>query len=256
MQRSRSASEPGHNIDSNRFIAFPKGQPKYKRVDHIYDAQIRDWRIVDTTTTCAGNENWSFIVRRMFTTDGTLKDTLVEMISKPLRQAVKDIFPIRSVITTSTISKVYVSTLFHYRMELCQYCEKVVERNLEDDAAHMRLLFTFVDAEYKNVHADLQLLLDEHIVTYDFLWALFRPGDIVCTSTYYNEEEPRCFRVETVDGGDSLCFKVEGTYLDHDGKRFGMAQMNVPIMSFSGQRKVSDLAVYPLHYHTNAAVSY
>ena len=242
-------------MDSNRFIAFPKVQPKYKRVDHIYDAQIRDWTIVDTAAPCACNENWSFIVRRMFTTDGTLKDTLVEMISKPLRQAVKDIIPIRSVTTISAISKVYVYTLFHYRMELSQYCEKISGQNLEDDTAHMRLLFTFVDAEYENIHANLQLLLDEHIVTYDILWALFRPGDIVCMSTYYNEEEQRCFRVEIADGEDSSCFKVEGIYLDHDGKRFGMARIKVPIMSFRGQKKISDLAVYPLHYHANAAVS-
>jgi hypothetical protein len=229
--------------------------PKYKRVDHVYDAQIRDWEIVDTTADCVGGRNWSFIVRRMFKMDGSLKDTQVEIMSKHLRQAIEKTLPAHIAITTSTTCRVTVYNLFHYRMELRRHYEETAEMKLEEDAAHTRLLLDYVNAEYKDIDADFQFLLDRHIVTYDLLWALFKPGDIVCTATYYNEDELRCFRVEYTDGGDNSCFNVGGTYLDHDGKRFGMARMKVPIQAFKGQKKVLDLAVYPLQYHEDAAVS-
>ena len=71
--------------------------------------------------------------------------------------------------------------------------------------------------------------------------------------TYQDEDEPRCFRVEFTDSEDS-CFNVEGTYLDHDGKRFGMARTKVSIAAFKGRQAISDLAVYPLQYYINSAV--
>jgi len=48
-------------------------------------------------------------------------------------------------------------------------------------------------------------------------------------------------------------YKVEGRYLEYDGKIFGLGAMEVEVPEFTGPRLISTLACYPLKYHKDAA---
>lgn len=225
-------------------------RPEYKRVDRVYDSQTRDWKTIDVTT---DDRDWSFIVRRTFGTSGDLKNTRIEIKSQHLHRVVLKTLPSDSTISTSSMCIVRVYDIFHYREELRDHCKTTAEERSKEEAAHTMLLLDFVDEEYKETDIELQDLLKKHAITYSLLWALFKPGNTVYTMTYQDQDEPRCFRVGFTDSEDS-CFNVEGTYLDHDGKRFGMARTKVSIAAFKGRQAISDLAVYPLQYHVDSAV--
>lgn len=229
-----------------------KHKPEYKRVDRVYDSLTRNWKTVEVT---ADDREWSFVVRRTFDTGGNLENTRIEIRSQHLRSGVLEALPSYSTVTTTATCIIQVSDLFHYRPELRNQCKDATKEKFGERAAHTMLLLEFVDGEYKETNIELQDLVTKNAITYSLLWALFKPGSIAYTSTYQDGDEPRCFRVKFTDSEDS-CFSVEGTYLDHNGKRFGMAQTKVSITAFKGRQAISDLIAYPLQYHAESVVSH
>lgn len=87
------------------------------------------------------------------------------------------------------------------------------------------------------------------------LWALFEPNDLVygkCLGT----EKPRCIKFDfgeerTSHEGEEF-FRIEGRYVDHNGKGFGEAVTAVPIWKFQGSKPIHSLEYFPLKYHPDA----
>ena len=44
-------------------------------------------------------------------------------------------------------------------------------------------------------------------------------------------------------------WRIEGRYLEYDGKKFGFGDHAVQIPHFKGPRKITSLMCYPLSYH-------
>ena len=100
-------------------------------------------------------------------------------------------------------------------------------------------------------------MLDNGLITFDLLWALWKPNTLACTSTYGTTEEPRVFKVELAERQKSLMkgefYYVEGKYFEFDGKKFGYGNFSEEIVDFHGARKISSLSCYPLKYHKDEA---
>jgi hypothetical protein len=58
---------------------------------------------------------------------------------------------------------------------------------------HFNLLVDFIKVTYASTTERLTALLKDHEITYDLLWALFKPNIVVYT-TYYGTGKPRCVR--------------------------------------------------------------
>lgn len=120
-------------------------------------------------------------------------------------------------------------------------------------AAHLKVLVKYLDTGYAETKKTLYPLLESNMITFEYLWALFKPNTIVYTATYGNQDEPRAFKMEYATKeysfmkGEWYC--IEGRYLEYDGKSFGMGAMEVNVESFKGARKITSLACYPLKYH-------
>lgn len=120
-------------------------------------------------------------------------------------------------------------------------------------AAHLKVLVKYLDTDYAETKKTLYPLLESNMITFEYLWALFKPNTIVYTATYGNQDEPRAFKMEYATKeysfmkGEWYC--IEGRYLEYDGKSFGMGAMEVNVESFKGARKITSLACYPLKYH-------
>lgn len=98
-------------------------------------------------------------------------------------------------------------------------------------------------------------MLEAGIITFEYLWALFKPNTILYSSTYGDEEEARAFKAvyskENASFMRGKWYSIESRYLDYDGKNFGLATVHGEVPSFSGARKISSLPCYPLRYHKN-----
>jgi hypothetical protein len=89
---------------------------------------------------------------------------------------------------------------------------------------HLSLLVNCIKKAYSTTGNHLSALLKKGEITYDLLWALFKPHTSVFT-IYPGSEQPRC--VEYVSGEerrinqDQRYFHIEYYYLDFNGKIFG-----------------------------------
>jgi hypothetical protein len=100
-------------------------------------------------------------------------------------------------------------------------------------------------------------MLENGLITFDLLWALWKPNTLAYTTTYGSHDEPRVFKVEMAEKHHGLMrgdyYYIEGKYFEYDGKQFGFGSMSEDIGDFRGARKITSLGCYPLKYHKNEA---
>jgi hypothetical protein len=68
-------------------------------------------------------------------------------------------------------------------------------------------------------------MLENGLITFELLWALWKPNTLAYTTTYGSHEEPRVFKVETSEKHYTMMrgefYYVGGNYFEFDGKAFG-----------------------------------
>lgn len=151
----------------------------------------------------------------------------------------------------------YLEDLRNAMKELYKKTKKEKKRKIFKANAqkihHASILMQYLDEDYAETKKTLYPLLESGLITFDLLWALYKPNTIAYTTTYGNTDEPRAFMVEYASVESSFMrgtwYCVEGRYLEYDGKSFGMGSLEVDVDSFKGARKITSLATYPLKYH-------
>ena len=146
--------------------------------------------------------------------------------------------------------------MYHYVAELEDYgkaTDDIVLRTVLY-RKHLSLLVDHIKGAYASTRGRVVSLLASGEITYDVLWALFKPNDIVY-GTCLGTRKPRCVifdsgEVKKLDDGTEY-FHIEGRYLDFDGKNFGHASTALGIFKFRGTKRVDKLEAFPLKYHPN-----
>ncbi|KAJ4364446.1 hypothetical protein N0V83_009040 [Neocucurbitaria cava] len=244
-----------------------KNSLEFKRVDQVYDMKIRDWKLVESNTDQKDEFDCVFTVRRRLDWEGKYKETQVDIKSKVLRNALQEVFKeCKSISLVEDTPQIDPHTLFHYYDEIKTYIKKTLKpklkktrkskpkRKLTQEIAQCKLLLSYIDEDYNATRKALKPMLKAGTITYDLVWALFKPNTIVFTPTYANKDDPRCFKVdfsyeyESWMTGIKSCV-VDGRYLEYDGKAFGLGDHQVMIQAFKGHKKITSLAAYPLKYH-------
>ena len=263
---------------ADRTSLFPKAlaennAPVFKRMDQVWDAELHDYKLVETAAIKKNEGENVFIVRRRFDWEGKHKETFVDVRSKHLIGVLQVIFErcdgVSLVEDTPVIDP---RILYHYYSEIKEYAQKTLkpklkrtkrakdQKKLVQKIAHCKLLLKYIDEDYAAVRKALKPLLKAGKITYELCWALFKPNTVMYTPTYGNDGDPRCFRVEQcfeyeswLSGAKSLC--IDGKYLEYNGQEFGLGDHQAEIKSFKGHKKITSLTAYPLIYHRDAKVS-
>lgn len=133
--------------------------------------------------------------------------------------------------------------------------KKKAKKSLKDQIAHLKCLLKYLNKDFATTKKTLHSMLEAGNITFDLLWTLFRSDTICYTSTYTAHDEPRAFKVEYATKESSFVkgtwMKIEGRYMDFDGKTFGLGSLDIEVASFKGPRKINSLPCYPLKYHKN-----
>lgn len=235
----------------------------------MWDNTIHNFKLTETVDDPGANEwdQYIFTVRRTFDWENKYLDTMVDIKSKPLRDALSKIMDgVKGVSLVEETAVVDPKMLFLYLEETRQYMKelkqaaktekKKAKKLAATKAAHLKILVKYLDTDYAETKKTLYPLLEANMITFDLLWALFKPNTIAYTPTYGNQDEPRAFKIEYAIKESSFMkgqwYSIEGRYLEYDGKTYGMGTMAADVESFKGARKITSLACYPLKYHREA----
>ncbi|KAJ4257572.1 hypothetical protein NW762_008697 [Fusarium torreyae] len=247
--------------------------PAFKRVDQVWDNHINNFKLQDTADadTDSQYEEFIFHVRRTFDWEGKYKTTVVDIRSKLLRECLQDV--IGNIEGTSLVDEIpkisphilflYLENMRHHLKALRQVkpageskkAHKKNKERLKEKRKQLKVIIKYLDHEYETTKESLYPMLKNGLITFDLLWALWKPTTLAYTTTYGSTTEPRAFKVEMAQLHHSIIkgsfYHVTGKYLEFDGKRFGHGNLSVEIEEFQGARKITSLACYPLQYHQN-----
>jgi hypothetical protein len=240
---------------------------EFKRVDQIFDMTTRDWKLVESNNDSKDEFDCLFTVCRRLNWEGKYQEKQVDIKSKVLRNCLREIFKeCKSIVLVEEIPQLDPNTLFHYYDEIETYVKRVLKpkrkraRKSKHKKVHTQqiaqctLLLKYLDEDYTSVRKALKPMLKAGTITYDLVWALFKPNTIAFTPTYGNKDDPRCFRIDFSYEYESWLTQaksliIDGRYLEYDGKTFGVGDHQVQIQAFKGHKKITSLSAYPLKYH-------
>ncbi|KAL4792850.1 hypothetical protein BDV19DRAFT_245785 [Aspergillus venezuelensis] len=242
----------------------------FKRVDQLWDNTIHKFKLTETVDDPDANEwdQYLFTVRRKFDWEGKYIETVVDLKSKHLREALGKVMDgVKGVSLVQETAVVDPNMLFLYLEETREHM-KALKKEAKTEkrkkarklaalkAHHLKVLIKYLDTDYAETKKTLYPLLEANTITFDLLWALFKPNTIAYAPTYGNQDEPRAFKIEYATKESSFMkgqwYSIEGRYLEYDGKAFGMGTMAAEVEAFKGARKITSLGCYPLKYHREA----
>jgi hypothetical protein len=117
---------------------------------------------------------------------------------------------------------------------------------------HLELLIDYIKTAYEATTQHLASLFRSGQITYDLLWALFKPNSLVYT-TCSGTSRPRCVKFDFIEEKTTfegeIYNQLDCRYLDFDGEKFGEAEIKPKIPKFHGTKRINALRAFPLQYH-------
>ncbi|KAI8956826.1 hypothetical protein F5Y11DRAFT_364727 [Daldinia sp. FL1419] len=231
---------------------------EYMHVDELWDPKAGAYKIVKSVHSKFDElDEYAFVVRQR--TDKTtqksrsyldIKSTFLRDI---LRETCHDVRGISLAENTPSIER---DAMFHVHKDLQQYQQRLADEGEETMAEkHLAVFMRYLETAFKPVEDRLSVLLTQNEITYDLLWALFKPNAEVYTSCR-GTNVPRCVLFnhleERTDVSGSKFIRLETRYLGSDGKSLGEVTTSSSIAVFRGAMRIELLPAYPLQYHPEA----
>ena len=191
---------------------------QFVRVDRLWDYDKHAYITRETKADHESGEydEYIFNVRRIFDWENRHQSTVVDIKSKPLKEAlIKVMGDVKGITLAEETPSIDPNMIFLYLEELRSYMEelKVMTRteqkkmrkgkakkkavkaiNIKRKA--LKVLIKYLDKDYDETKKSLYPMLETGTITFDLLWALFKSNEIVFAPTYGADQVPRAFKVE------------------------------------------------------------
>ena len=140
--------------------------------------------------------------------------------------------------------------LYAFLPDLKAYHNGAIDKDT-DGIEHLGQVIEFLQDWFQATTEEISQLLSHGEITYELLWALFKPNATIYT-TDQDSEQPRCYLYdfgEHYNRKGQKYFEMACRSLHYDGKFFGEIQNFLKISEFRGARKIKSLEAYPLQHH-------
>lgn len=182
----------------------------FVRVDQLWDSSIHNYKLTETAEDADADEydQYVFTVRRKFDWENKYTDTVVDIKSKPLKEALTHVMgAVKGVSFAEETPIIDPNMLFLYLEELRSHMKELRSQSKTErkkkakkattlKAQHVKVLIKYLDKDYAETKKTLYPLLESNTITFDLLWALFKSNEIAYCPTYSNPDEPRAFKIE------------------------------------------------------------
>lgn len=143
---------------------------------------------------------------------------------------------------------------FHSHVGLKNKLQEEESKDTPDDTlvADLNTALKFIQEDHGDTITDFERLLSHQEITYDLLWALFKPNTLIY---HYHEltEQPQILKFRTLKYSQrqdkSLYAAIVCDVVSNDGNSFGLARNTLEIDAYQGARRIQDLPLYPLSYN-------
>ena len=117
---------------------------------------------------------------------------------------------------------------------------------------HIKLLQSVISSEIEPHLEKRQELLDNGLVTFDYLWALFEPDAVIYKQSDGQDRLYRLINSEYHRSGTCSFFVLTCKYVDCDGDRFGFVTSSLALSDFNGIKPIFELSIMPIHLHSHS----
>ena len=175
----------------------------------------------------------------------TIQSPLIRKVLEPVFDGYKGM--------TTKLKELTFNAPFHeffYRWDRFQ--QQILRENDDLVLEHIKLLQTVISSEIEPHLEKRQELLDNGLVTFDYLWALFEPDAVIYEQS---DAHDRLYRLVS-----SGYHKIEGKaffdlicrYIDCVGAAFGYVTISLILSGFDGIKPISELSIIPVLLHSHA----
>ncbi|KAL9489584.1 hypothetical protein ACSS6W_001861 [Trichoderma asperelloides] len=252
--------------------------PKFRRLDRLWDASEEKFTIMEPAAERGNHdatqtEDCIFLIRRDFNCDKTQIKTTVEVKDSLLEECIQNVtgnifginFTEGNPVFDPKILFLYLDDFRSHHDSLEQvrpYNKKdhwlENQWNIVSAKRSLKLLIEYLEEEFAEGKKNLDLMLGKGVITFDLLWALWKPHTLIYSPTYRCHDVPGVSMVicaEKCKGRLSTNpeYSVEARFVDFNGKTLTYKTLKQEIQHFDGAVNITSLPVYPLQYHKDEA---
>ncbi|KAL0574391.1 hypothetical protein V5O48_007566 [Marasmius crinis-equi] len=205
------------------------------------------------------NKKPALCVKRQFDPKGQYKGTKVEIWSTALSDLLLEINDgVEGLDLTEEPPIAEPNLFFHSHKKLEERLQQEQTKPTRDDELinDIEVAIRFIQEDFGGTILNLEKLLNTHQqITFQLLWALFKPNTLVYHFHPLTEQHQillaQSLEYEQTKKG-SFAF-IYCRIIHNDGDSLGYARQVLMIEKFSGARKVLELSAYPLEHHPDKA---
>lgn len=124
-------------------------------------------------------------------------------------------------------------------------------KDLDDiTAEHLGLLYNVLREELKDVIKTFEDYVQHGIVTYEHIWTIFQPGEVIFSDSHHGSVSALKFRsgkyVKTQCG---MAYQLTADQVDWNGNYFGRSIERINIWEFLGTTSILGLSAFPISFH-------
>lgn len=150
--------------------------------------------------------------------------------------------------------------LYHFLPELKELSQNgQSDEDRKEYFQNLGKICHYLEEAYRVTTDRVESLIRGGYISYDLLWALFKPESLsycTCPAT----DLPRC--IKYVEGytqkpnyqEDKEFFKIRASFLNVDGGSVRETLKTYEIEKFNGRKRIEDLPIYPLKYYPDQGI--
>ncbi|KAK4202978.1 ATPase family AAA domain-containing protein 3B [Triangularia verruculosa] len=257
-QQSDGSSDEDEGLDQTMKCDFKQLDRRYDDNDEPY---IEERKVSKEKKPKLKKKDWwrlhAFCIVRHYGDDNELDDTYLYVNPQKIRELLDDVignYPGDPINVDDVQIHAPYNALFHYREELEKEGRKRFEGENPDQPTdpeslqQLILLMDWIKSHFDREIAAYEKCLssaDHKAISYDKLWTLFPPGEIVYSKV---NDQNRAFRVVDSNYNESPCkvFAIRVEFIDFDGTHLGFREQHLMIHTYPGSQELELMDAIPL----------
>ncbi|PYH94743.1 AAA family ATPase [Aspergillus ellipticus CBS 707.79] len=226
------------------------------RVDQIKDRQVHFVKTAKLKAKADRFSKTAMVVRRVISKQGMVSHVEIDIRSPLLQDLFRDLFKgVEGLELNKSPPMASPELIFWAAPDLMRIKEEEKKKTppnqqlINDIGTALR----FVEEDYESQILSLKSLLEQKQITWDLLWAIFPPREVIIAPNFglLNQEQAFHLKASSYEQrpNGQQYFAASGLLIKQDGQDFGTASAALEIDKYDGARTIGSLNFFPIKHH-------